>query len=91
MEALVQVLLTVVLQRPPQAAVLVQQAPTSPAPARCGGVGAPASTEQKRPPVQLQVRPVGSPGKRPKVGLALVLHRALAAPLAGGTWVLQVR
>jgi hypothetical protein len=61
----------------PQVWVLVQQVPTSPGPARRG-----PATEQNLPPVQLQVCPTASPGKRVKVGLGLVLHWAPAAPVA---------
>jgi hypothetical protein len=93
--ALVQVFFKVTLQRAPtpapHTALLVQHAPTSPLPARCGGLGTPASTEQARPPVQAQVRPVASPGNRVKVVLLLVLQRAPLTPLAGGVWVAHVR
>jgi hypothetical protein len=77
----VQELVSVWLQRAPtplpHVFAFVQQEPSSPGPARRG-----PATEHSRPPLQAQSCPTVSPGKRVKVGFALVLHCAPAAPVA---------
>lgn len=64
-----------------QTAVLTQQAPTSPGPA-WWGFAVPPSIEHTRPLAQPQVRPVVSPGYRPKAVLLLVLQGAPVPPSA---------
>ena len=87
MVAPVQVSVMVVPHWPLHEAVLVQHAPSSPAPAACFGGPVTAHT---RPPAHPQVNPVGSPGKRGKLAFASTLHLAPSLPSAGGICCAQV-
>jgi hypothetical protein len=73
----VQVFVTDVLQLLPHDAVFVQHVPVWPDVPTCM-----PPDEHTRPPVQSQVRPVVSPGKRPNVGVFERLHGAFAPPVA---------